>query len=580
MTQLRGVTTTSTNSRLPGRPQGAKGAYLRLISITDTYTLHNFPHVVQAVREAREVAARDPEGCVLATTHSGDIVSPTPLTSLDFGKSMIEGLNRVQIDYACLGNHEFDLTIGVLQKRIHEFQGTWLNSNITDPCFTGANGKTLPTYDIINVGRRKVAIGGFCTTQSDIYPPGTLRSVVPVNQSVFQTWEQATLEDAEAMVPLTHQSIDEDRALIAALHKDPRTRGRMPIILGGHEHEVYEVAEEGGTILKVGQDAETLGVVDLWWDAAGCLCSGYQLIEASAFAREPTCDAFVARKEETLGSMRGVTITHLGEPMSSRGTRQKPEKIARLMCTKIKHSVPGADICILQGGCVRGKADYAPGSFTYGDLMNELPFETEICVVRLPGSVIAQSVANSRSRPDTEVPTFLHVDEDAEFEAFPSLACRSINGQPFDPEALYTVAIYRVLVAGMNEVQPLLSHVQTSGMRVPDLEEALPAKQLVMETCMKEEWWRLLGLPPSAKACSYGHAHLEEAVMRSFAEMDINGDGHVDLGDLTAYLATAPTHYTDSGQVCEQLLSWLISTLDQDQNGCLSLEDLRSIIVH
>lgn len=35
---------------------------------------------------------------------------------------MIEGLNRVQIDYACLGNHEFDLTIGVLQKRIHEFQ--------------------------------------------------------------------------------------------------------------------------------------------------------------------------------------------------------------------------------------------------------------------------------------------------------------------------------------------------------------------------------------------------------------------------------------------------------------------------
>lgn len=31
------------------------------------------------------MAARDPEGCVLATTHSGDIVSPTPLTSLDFG---------------------------------------------------------------------------------------------------------------------------------------------------------------------------------------------------------------------------------------------------------------------------------------------------------------------------------------------------------------------------------------------------------------------------------------------------------------------------------------------------------------
>jgi hypothetical protein len=35
---------------------------------------------------------------------------------------MIEGLNTVPIDYACLGNHEFDLTAAVLQKRIHEFQ--------------------------------------------------------------------------------------------------------------------------------------------------------------------------------------------------------------------------------------------------------------------------------------------------------------------------------------------------------------------------------------------------------------------------------------------------------------------------
>jgi hypothetical protein len=34
---------------IPGRPAGAEGAFLRVLCITDTYTLHNFPHVVQVL---------------------------------------------------------------------------------------------------------------------------------------------------------------------------------------------------------------------------------------------------------------------------------------------------------------------------------------------------------------------------------------------------------------------------------------------------------------------------------------------------------------------------------------------------
>lgn len=47
MTQLR------QGSGLPGRPEGAEGAYLRILSITDTYSLHYFPHVVQVSGRSR-----------------------------------------------------------------------------------------------------------------------------------------------------------------------------------------------------------------------------------------------------------------------------------------------------------------------------------------------------------------------------------------------------------------------------------------------------------------------------------------------------------------------------------------------
>lgn len=560
---------------IPGRPAGAEGAFLRVLCITDTYTLHNFPHVVQAAREAKAEAARDPRGCVVITAHCGDIVSPTPLTSIDFGKSMIEGLNTVPIDYACLGNHEFDLTAAVLQKRIHEFQGKWLNANIKDPNFTGSDGELLPAYDIIQVGQRKVAIGGFCTVQPAIYRPGTLRDAVPIVESVMATWEAAAAKGADAMVPLTHQLIHEDCELLHALHKHPHTRGRVPYVLGGHEHEIYEVSEEGGSVLKVGQDAETVGVVDLWWDGEGTLRSRHALVPATAFARDAECAALVAHKEGLLGSMSGVAICTLDRPMSSKNTRKQAEGIAQLLCTKIKRSVPNADLCILQGGAVRGGADYPAGPFTYGDLVNEMPFETEICVVQLPGHVIAESVKHSRSRPDLERATFLHLDDGAEFEDFPGLACLRLNGEPFEAERMYTVAIYRVLVTGMDEVRPLLDHIHRAGVRVPALEEAIPAKQLVMETCMKEEWRRLV-----AGAAPMGHADLEEAVMRAFTQMDANGDGQIDHAELSAFISRTPRHAADTGEAKEQLLSWLISTLDTNHNGSVSLSELRSFIVH
>jgi len=537
--------------------------------------MENYPRLRTAVSGARAAAEQDSQGCVVVCTHSGDFLSPNPLTSLDMGKSFVEGLNSIPVDFICFGNHEFDIPNPTLQQRVREFAGTWLNANILDPSFVDSSNQTLQPYKIVDVGCHKVAVAGFCTGQQDIYRPGTLRKVVPIIDSVFQTWDKAAAEGAEVMVPLTHQLMHEDRELVRALQSNPCTRGRMPFILGGHDHDLYEVHEDECTILKVGEDAVNLAVVDIWWTREGSMRSSYQLVQACNFQPDPKTAALVKKKEAMLESMKHVNICSMDTPMSSKGVRRKPEGIASMLCSKIKHSLPKVDICLLQGGAVRGRADYRPGPFTYGDLVNELAFPTEMATIHLPGHVIAESVKRSRSDPDVEHPTFLHHDTDTVFEPFPSLQCVTINKQPFQPEKMYTVTIYHVLVVGMNEVQPMLSYIQDSGMTVPSIDDTIPAKQLVVEACMREQWLRLAAeirvLPASR------HASQDGIVERLFSQLDKNRDGWVSKQELAEYLSKRDCALTQ--RPCEQLLTWLISTLDTDQDGYISKQDLRSLMI-
>ena len=74
----------------------------------------------------------------------------------------------------------------------------------------------------------------------------------------------------------------------------------------------------------------------------------------------------------------------------------------------------GCDAALIQGGAVRGKAEYAKGKFTFGDLMKEFAFECEMAVVQLPGRVLAASFRATRAGEGAK-PGFLHADDGARF---------------------------------------------------------------------------------------------------------------------------------------------------------------------
>ena len=57
--------------------------------------------------------------------------------------------------------------------------------------------------------------------------------------------------------------------LAVTLAKHTELGSVTPVILAGHDHEVFIEAAGKSLIVKVGVDAENIGVVDVWWTRDG-----------------------------------------------------------------------------------------------------------------------------------------------------------------------------------------------------------------------------------------------------------------------------------------------------------------------
>lgn len=66
------------------------------------------------------------------TLFSGDALNPSIESSVTRGAHMVEILNAMSIDAACIGNHDFDFGFPHLCKMIRQCNFPWMLSNIAD----------------------------------------------------------------------------------------------------------------------------------------------------------------------------------------------------------------------------------------------------------------------------------------------------------------------------------------------------------------------------------------------------------------------------------------------------------------
>lgn len=458
-------------------PQNERVQRLVIVSVNDVYALDNLPRLASLVRKWKS----EPAAAVIVPL-AGDFVAPSLLSSIDAGRGMVDCMNAVGITHVVLGNHEDDIPPEQLRLRLKELNAPCLGTNVL-------SGLDLPRHLILDVGPVKVGLVGVVMDDPAVYrgKPFGGAELARANDAAVAEAAQLKAQGCSAVIPITHQSIADDRALAEAQRDPP-----FPVIVGGHEHVPMLVDVQGTWIVKAGADAVSAVITEVVFPDDGGRPSVLTRLEAvAAYPEDPAVRAKVDFHLEKVKELATATLLYLdaGQKLSSIGTRRQQTSIGTLICSRLRDCL-GAEAAVFNGGGIRAMRDY-DSRLTYLDIEAEVPFDNEVIVVPLPGKVLREAVAFSRARAPAEFGGFLQVDDRTIVDA--ANVVTAVDGAPLDPEKLYNVAIVREILFGLDHVEPLAAWAKANPGMIPPSGSGREPKMLLVQSFAISIWRELGG---------------------------------------------------------------------------------------
>lgn len=351
---------------------------------------------------------------------AGDTISPSTGTRVFKGAQMIAAWNALGLDYATLGNHEFDLGLAVLNDRINESRFPWICANVVSK----TTGKAMPglrPYAIVERDGVKVGVFGLVTTESArlLKGPTDIAFLDPVS-TARPIVAQLRKEGAQVIVALTHLSLAQDKALAAALPD-------IDVICGGHEHTLLQSLVGRTPILKAASDARNLGRIDIYYDRARRRVDSLDIefIPVNAtIADDPAVAAVTAQYDARLKAEFGRPVGRAAVPLEARRAvnRRRESNLSNFVADAFRASV-GADVAISNAGGMRGDALVAAGPLTLADVVSLLPYGNTIVKLEVKGKTLREALENGLGGPP-----------DAESRAFPQISGMRVTYDRRKPE--------------------------------------------------------------------------------------------------------------------------------------------------
>lgn len=423
-------------------------ARLRIVGVNDVYSLAALPRLATLVREAREAGGFDR----LLITIAGDFLAPSLLTSLDHGRGMVDCYRALGVTHVTLGNHEDDLELEDLRLRLAELGACVLLTNVH-----GADLPSVP-HDEVEVGGARVGLVGVVNGDRTLFrrAPFGNAMVGPTNESAIAEATALRASGCAAIVALTHQPLRLDRALAED--------GALDLVLGGHEHEGYLETAHHAPLAKAPTNAAAAIVADLVIDADARVHVSVRLVPTAGYAEDAEMKARVERHMGAVHALEKRNLCPLapGEVLSSIGSRTRETSFGRFVCSRLRDTL-GAEVGLINGGGLRGDVERRE-RLTYADLRDELPFDNEIVVARVPGAVLRDAIRHARTAL-AGTGGYLQVDDQTEVDAQGEL--RALAGASLDPDRVYRVATVRELFFGLDRNPVLLSFAEAHPDAIP-----------------------------------------------------------------------------------------------------------------
>ncbi len=389
---------------------------------------------------------------------AGDFLSPSVYNSLPYmgkpirGKQMVEAMNAAEMDIAIFGNHEFDIKEGELQERINESDFRWVSSN----AFHNINGVIRPftkngeplseafLMDLKDADGTTATIGFF-----GIVLPFNKADYVSYTDALTAAKEMYTLlsKDADAVVAITHQSMQDDEKLARELPG-------LAAIFGGHEHDGRFARVGNVPITKALANARSAYVVNLLvnkktkrtkTETELIIVNEKIPLDSATNAVVEKWNDIAEKNYSSLGFDAKKVVIKNGDPLDGRETevRRHPTNLTKLIVSAIQQAAPKADVILVNGGSIRVDDILYPPITQY-DILRTLPFGGGIKEADVKGSLLLKVL--EAGRRNINIGGFLQYNDNLKFDAGSSQWL--LNNLPIDPAKSYRIAVTDFLFTG------------------------------------------------------------------------------------------------------------------------------------
>ena len=382
-------------------------------------------------------------------------------------KLQVELNNKLGIQYAVLGNHEFDIgSVDKLADLLEETQFKTLITNLVVP-------KDSELKDLIKSNKLvKSVIHAENGTQYGIIglsPPDLKNRLDPtvklegvevldIDKTITCVQDEVNKLQAQGInkiILISHTGFSIDQRIAQ------ETDG-IDIILGGHSHVLLDPLEPGNSILysksskepvlifQNGKNATFFGVTDVQFDQNGVVSSAIARQEkADNFAIDPEMQAIEEKyfgKSPVIGNIKGDYFSF--------DVNMKENPICNLVAESYRN-ITGAQIGLCKGTSVRD--DIKEGPITKRDVENMLPFVDSTHLLSLSGDDIVKALDNGASTYNNKTgrPGILQV-AGLKYTISPDGRATNVMVEeskdhfvPIDPLKEYTVAARNYILKGV-----------------------------------------------------------------------------------------------------------------------------------
>lgn len=310
---------------------------------------------------------------------AGDRWTGNPYVDMasNVGRPIIEQLNRLGYDVATFGNHEFDMGLDTLQKRVEDAEFDLILANID----TKESALRQPKpYVIKRAGDVKVGFLGLITNYANGHPDG--KDVIFEGTEFFspewtaERYGKELREKCDVMVVLSHCGLDRDTTnLVAAFPY-------ADLIVSGHTHEPYASKLGDVTIVQGNNKLREVGLTTIKLRGGEIVALNAEHITLPAEGKESVAEEIEEYKKDPYLNERVGTLTAEATKMG----------LAQMMADEGR-KVAGTDLAFYHIGGTR-IASLKEGDVRRADIYELEPFSSNLAITEMTLAEIEEMILN------------------------------------------------------------------------------------------------------------------------------------------------------------------------------------------